>query len=180
MPSVHELVAAAGRAGWGSEGAAAASAEAMALAARIREWSDAVASQVRVQAEQVVSASRDAWVAGQVDWLSQAGQAFGRALSVEREAGALLGRELEDAAGQVRVAGEVVAAQVEVLAAAIGAAGAAVDAVLVGMGSLDVELDDFVVYAERAGLPQAHAQLTAVMSDPLMGRVAAALAEVGR
>lgn len=179
MPSIQDLVVAAGRAGVGSAGVSAAVAGASAAALRVRQWSAALAAQVVEQGEEVQRISAQAWAAGQVPWESQAGQAFGRLLESEKDAGARLSAELGQAAVQVKLAGEMVAAELEVLASAMGAAGAAFDAVLAGMSGLDFEMDDFVLYAEKAGLFEAGARLSAALDEPLVTRVSAALAEVG-
>lgn len=180
MPSVYELAAAAGRVGLGSQGAASASAGALGLAQRVREWSAALAQQVMGQADAVGQAAGQAVVAGQVQWESVAGRAFRSALEAEGASARALQGELEANAQEVRVAGEVVAAELEAVAAAIGAAGAAVDAALAGMAVLDdIDLDDFMVYAERAHLPALQGALTSAMGNPLLARVSTALAGAG-
>ena len=71
MPSVYELVAAAGRVGLGSQGAASASAGALGLAQRVREWSAALAQQVLGQADAIGQASGQALAAGAGQYLWQ-------------------------------------------------------------------------------------------------------------
>ncbi|WP_237235978.1 hypothetical protein [Rothia nasimurium] len=180
MPSVYELVVAAGRVGLGSQGAASASAGALGLAQRVREWSAALAQQVLGQADAVGQASGQALAAGQVQWDSVAGRAFQGALEAEGGAARALQGELEAGAQEVRLAGEAVAAELELVASAIGAAGAAFDAALAGMAVLDdIDFDDFIVHAERANLPALHGALTSAMGNPLLARVSATLAGEG-
>lgn len=177
MPSVYELVAAAGRVGLGSQGAASASAGALGLAQRVREWSAALAQQVLGQADAIGQASGQALAAGQVQWDSVAGRAFQGALEAEGGAARALQGELEAGAQEVRLAGEAVAAELELVASAIGAA---FDAALAGMAVLDnIDFDDFIVHAERANLPALQGALTSAMGNPLLARVSATLAGEG-
>ena len=153
---------------------------ALGLAQRVREWSAALAQQVLGQADAVGQASGQALAAGQVQWNSVAGRAFQGALEAEGGAARALRGELEAGAQEVRLAGEAVAAELELVASAIGAAGAAFDAALAGMAVLeDIDFDDFIVHAERANLPALHGALTSAMGNPLLARVSATLAGEG-
>ncbi|MDY6050972.1 MAG: hypothetical protein SPI83_00965 [Rothia sp. (in: high G+C Gram-positive bacteria)] len=180
MPSVYELTAAAGRAGLGSQGAAGASAGALGLAQRVREWSAALAQEVLGQADAIGQAAGQALAAGQIEWESTAGRAFHSALAAEEATARGMRGELEASAQEVRLAGEAVAAELEVVASAIGLAGAAVDTALASMAVLeDIDLDDFIVHAEQANLPALHGALTSAMNNPLLTRVSTALATEG-
>lgn len=180
MPTVYEIAEAAGRAGWGSSGAAEVSAGALDLAQRVRNWSSALAQRVREEADQVHTATGVARVAGQVQWTSAAGRAFRRGLDVECLAGERLSGELVETADRIRASGEMLALELEAAAAAVNAAGSALDVALRGMGVIEGVLDDFVVYAQKAGVPGLHGELVQAMNNPLLSRVSSALAGVGR
>lgn len=180
MPSIHEIAEVAGRAGWASSGASEASAGALDLAQRVRNWAASLAEQIGYEAVQVHSATGTAQAAGQVQWASAAGRAFQRGLEVECLAGERLRAELDEAAHQVRLSGEMVALELEATAAAINAAGTALDTALSGMGVIEDVLEDFVLYAQKAGVPSIHGQLTQAMNNPLLAQVSIALAGAGR
>lgn len=180
MPSIYEIAQAAGRSGWASSGAAQASAGALDMAQRVRNWAASLAEQVSREAVHVHTATGTARVAGQVQWTSAAGRAFQKGLEVECLAGQRLWGELDQTAHHIRISGEMVALELEAAATAVKAAGAALDLALSGMGVIEDVLDDFVVYAQKAGVPGLHAELVQAMNNPLLAQVSTALAGVGR
>lgn len=180
MPSMYEIAEVAGRAGWASSGAAEVSAGALDMAQRVRNWSAALAEQVSGEAAHVHIATGRAWDAGQVQWASAAGRAFQRGLEVECLAGERLRGELDETAHRIRISGQMVALELESVAAAVSAAGAALDVALSGLGVVEDLLDDFVIYAQKAGVPGLHGELVQAMNNPLLSQVSAALAAVGR
>ena len=170
------LVEQAGRLGWSSAGASASVARAASLAGGVRSWTQALAGllEARAAALREVGHRHQSIEAGLV-WQGPAASLFLDALAEHLAPVPLL----EQAAGQVRLAGESLAAQLEAVAAAIGAAAALLDAGLRGLGLLEGAVDNLVSLGREAGLPALQASLDEARGHPLLGQVTGFLEQVG-
>lgn len=174
------LVEQAGRLGWSSAGASASVARAASLAGGVRSWTQALAGllEARAAALREVGHRHQSVEAGLV-WQGPAAALFLDALAEHVAPVPSYPPLLEQAAGQVRLAGESLAAQLEAVAAAIGAAAALLDAGLRGLGLLEGAVDDLVSLGREAGLPALQASLDEARGHPLLGQVTGFLEQVG-
>lgn len=180
MATMFDILAAAGRAGLGSEGAAAASTSASGMAQRVREWAQAIAAQVEAECQELVEIAGASVRCTEMTWESVSGDAFREKVHDDVVENVAVREYLGDSAVQVRASGEAVAGALDALAVLIGGAGAALDTALMSLGSIEDVLDDVVVHAERVGAFALKSALTAHMSDPLLAQAGGALASFGR
>ncbi|MDO4897884.1 MAG: hypothetical protein Q3965_01115 [Rothia sp. (in: high G+C Gram-positive bacteria)] len=172
----------AGRLGLGSAGAAASSAAASGMAARVRDWAATLAADIESVRTELQAIDAVTTTFENIYWVSQAREAFFSALALERASNQEACSSAEFSAQSTLLAGEAVAQQLEGLAAALGASGAAVDSLLGALGSIDIEdiAKDLPRHASELGIFGAQGELDALMQSPLLPQVGSALASVGR